>query len=196
MAPPAWILVPAAYLLGSVSFAILAAKRQGVDILAAGSGNPGATNISRVLGKRTGRLVLALDVLKGILPALAARALEGPESVLAASVGVAAVTGHIAPIWHRWRGGKGVATAAGVTLALIPLAGLAGALVYLAVKRLTGWTSAGSMAGAVAALAVSAALYGPTSPPTLMTLTFVGLIVVRHGSNLRRIADGEEPEAK
>ena len=114
-----------AYCAGSISFALIVARSHGVDLYAAGSGNPGATNVGRLVGKRAGRIVLVADLLKGALPFAAARALLGLDDPWTGVVGVAAVIGHCAPIWHRLRGGKGAATAAGVMLVAEPIAGLA-----------------------------------------------------------------------
>lgn len=187
-------LTGAAYLLGSVSFGLLAARRQGVDLRARGSGNIGATNVGRTLGKRTGRVVLALDALKGVLPAALAWALLGLDDPWTAGVGAAAVLGHCFPIWHGFRGGKGAATSAGVTLALVPVAGLVAVAAYVALKKLTRRASVGSLAGALLGAVVTGALLGP-APRTWMTCAILGVVVVRHVSNIRRLVRGEEPES-
>jgi len=187
-------LTGAAYLLGSVSFGLLAARRSGVDLRTTGSGNIGATNVGRALGKRTGRVVLALDALKGAIPAATSWALLGPDDPYTASVGVAAVVGHCFPLWHRFRGGKGAATAAGVMLTLVPLAGLAATLIYVALKKLTRRASVGSLAGALTGAVVAGALLGPT-PRAWMTCAILGVVVLRHLGNIRRLIRGEEPES-
>ena len=182
-----------AYLLGSVSFGLLAARRQGVDLREVGSGNIGATNVGRALGKRTGLVVLLLDAGKGAVPALVARVLLGPDAPWTAAIGVAAVIGHCYPVWHRFRGGKGAATAAGVMLALVPPAGAVAALVYVGLKKLTRRASVGSLGGALAGAATTWLLLGTTSPRTYAASAIVAVVFSRHISNIRRLVRGEEP---
>ena len=181
------------YLLGSISPGLILAKRQGVDLREGGSGNVGATNVGRMLGKRAGRQVLALDAAKGALPALAARLALGPDDGWTAATGAAAALGHCFPIWHGLRGGKGAATAAGVLLVLVPPAGVAGAATYIALKKLTKRASVGSIGGALIGAGCTLALLGPASPRTWMAGALLGLVLVRHRDNLRRLARGEEP---
>ncbi len=181
------------YLLGSVSFALVAAKRAGVDLRAEGSGNPGATNVGRVLGKRTGRVVLGLDLAKGALPAGLALAFLGADSPWTAATGTAAVAGHCFPLWHRLRGGKGAATAAGVLLVLAPIAGVAAALTYLLGKRVTKRASVGSLLGALVGAATTLAT--TTGPRVWMACAIVVLVFARHANNIARLAGGTEPES-
>lgn len=181
------------YLLGSVSPGLILAKRRGVELRRGGSGNIGATNVGRLLGKRAGRQVLLLDAAKGALPALVARAVLGPDDGWAAATGAAAVLGHCFPIWHGFRGGKGAATAAGVLLALVPPAGLAAAGTYVALKKLSGRASVGSIGGALVGAGCTLALLGPASPRALMAGTLLGIVLVRHRDNLVRLARGQEP---
>lgn len=181
------------YLLGSISFALIASKRAGVDLRTEGSGNPGATNVGRVLGKRTGRVVLALDLAKGAVPAALALWLLGASSPWTAATGAAAVAGHCFPIWHGFRGGKGAATAAGVLLAIVPVAGLAAAATYLVMKRVSRRASVGSLLGALAGAGTTFAVR--TAPITWMSVAIVVLVFLRHGDNLLRLARGTEPES-
>lgn len=181
-----------ANLLGSVSFAILIGRHYGVDLREEGSGNPGATNAGRVLGKRIGRVILALDLAKGALPAGAAWALFGLTSPWTAIVGGAAAFGHCFPIWHRLRGGKGVATSAGVLLVLVPVAGAAALAGYVALKKATRRASVGSLAAAALGAGASWALLGP-DPRSYLALGLLGLITLRHAANLRRLWQGTEP---
>lgn len=181
------------YLLGSISFALLAAKRAGVDLRTEGSGNPGATNVGRVLGKRTGRVVLVLDLLKGAVPAGLALALLPPGSPWTAATGALAVAGHCFPLWHGLRGGKGAATAAGVLFVLAPFAGLAAALTYLVGKRLSRRASVGSLLGALVGAGVAVAT--TSAPTTWMAGAIVVLVFARHADNLVRLAKGTEPES-
>lgn len=196
--PREWIgpaLVVAAYLVGSISFAVLVARRHGVDLYAEGSGNPGATNVGRLIGKRAGRLVLAADLLKGAIPYGVGRALWGVDDPWSAAVGVAAVVGHCLPIWHRLRGGKGAATAAGVVLVAEPIAGAVAIATYLVLKKTTRRASVGSLAGATLGAIAGAVLHGPTSTVAIMAWVIAVLVWLRHHDNLARLARGEEPES-
>jgi len=187
-------LIVAAYALGSISFGLIVAARSGVDLRAVGSGNTGATNVGRTIGKREGRVVLVLDALKGLLPAAAAASWLGPTSPWTAGAAAAAVAGHCWPIWHGLRGGKGAATAAGAMLVLSWPAGLVAIATYLVAKRMTRKTSVGSLAGATVGAIVAAAL-GATSPPAWGAATIALLVWVRHADNLDRLARGEEPDS-
>ncbi len=186
-------LALSAYLLGSISFALIAAKRAGVDLRSEGSGNPGATNVGRVLGKRTGRVVLVLDLVKGALPAGLATGLLGPDDPWTAATGAAAVAGHCFPIWHALRGGKGAATAAGVLLVLVPVAGLAAAATYLVAKRAAKRASVGSLLGAL--VGGGTTVLTTLGPRAWMAGVIVALVFARHADNLVRIARGTEPES-
>ncbi|MBX3272278.1 MAG: glycerol-3-phosphate 1-O-acyltransferase PlsY [Sandaracinaceae bacterium] len=185
-------LIALAYLVGSISFGLLAARRAQVDLRSVGSGNVGATNVGRALGKRTGRVVLALDAAKGALPSLAGWALLGLDSPWTAGAGLAAVVGHCFPVWHRFAGGKGAATAAGVMLALVPLAGVGAALAYVLLKRVTRRASVGSLGGAALGAGLAALLLGP-GPRAYMAAGILAVVVLRHADNLVRLVRGEEP---
>ena len=137
------------YLLGSVPFAHLLARRRGIDLREVGSGNVGATNVLRTSGARQAVLVLCLDAAKGAIAVLVAAALTtGPATPVAA--GLAAVIGHIYPPWLGFRGGKGVATAVGVFAVLAPLALAIGCAAFVLAVWVTRYISVGSMAGAIA----------------------------------------------
>ena len=184
------------YLIGSISFAEIVAKRAGVDIRSEGSGNPGATNIGRVIGKREGRLVLVLDVLKGVVPALLSRALVDPTWM--AAVGFSGTLGHCYPIFHRFRGGKGAATAAGVLLVLVPAAGALAAVTYLVLRKATGRASVGSLAGALVGGAVATAAhlwFALPLPLMIMAWGIAALVFLRHHDNLARLWAGTEPRS-
>jgi glycerol-3-phosphate acyltransferase PlsY len=191
---PAFAVI--AYLVGSISFAEIIARRAGIDIRTAGSNNPGATNIGRVVGKREGRRVLALDVLKGVIPAAIAFFLLDP--LWLAITGFCGVLGHCFPIWHRFRGGKGAATAAGVLVVLVPLAGLGAAITYLVLRKLTRRASVGSLMGAlVGGLIASLLTRFHTLPVDLMCMAWgIALLVfVRHHDNVARLIAGTEPQS-
>ncbi|MBX3248465.1 MAG: glycerol-3-phosphate 1-O-acyltransferase PlsY [Myxococcales bacterium] len=180
------------YLAGSVLFGLVEAKRAGVDLRATGSGNVGATNVGRALGRGVGRKVLLLDALKGLLPSLAALLLLGRDDPWTAATGLATAVGHAYPIFFRFRGGKAAATGVGALLGIVWPAGLAAALVYVVGKKLTRRASVGSLAGALVALGVTAAWLRDT-PPTWMAAGLTALIVWRHRGNIARLARGEEP---
>jgi glycerol-3-phosphate acyltransferase PlsY len=184
--------VVAGYLLGSVPFGVLVARRMaGLDVRQVGSGNIGATNVARAAGKGAGVLTLLLDAAKGALPVFAARWL-GLAPAWVAAVGLAAFLGHLFPVWLRFRGGKGVATALGLLLALEPWAALAGLAGFAAMLALTRMVSVGSMVGAVLGAATVLAVEGVRSPYAWASAAMAGAILVRHRGNLARLARGEE----
>ena len=194
-----WIgLVLAAYLLGSVPFAFLVVKRlSGVDIRNVGSGNVGATNVLRSAGTPAAATVLALDVAKGAAPVLVGQALGAPPSILGACA-LAAVLGHVFPVFLGFRGGKGVATAAGAIGAMSPAPMLAAILVFGVTVAWKRFVSLGSML-AVASFPLFAYGFGRLGwmepmPSVLLIGTTVaaGLILIRHSENVRRLAVGEE----
>ena len=180
-------LAAAAYLLGSVPFGLLVARAvRGVDVRAAGSGNIGATNVARLLGVGPGLLVLFLDAGKGALAVLLARTLLPSAPLVHALSGLFAVAGHVAPVWLAFRGGKGVATALGVLLVLVPWAALAGAVAY---ALMFAWTRISSLSSLVAgAAAVAAAAVRPgTWLGVGLTAALYAAILVTHRGNIRRL---------
>lgn len=168
------------YLVGAVSPAALLARSRHIDLRALGSGNPGATNVGRVLGFRWGATVALLDVLKGFLPA-AAFGLAGEGLGLVA--GAAAVVGHVSSPFLRGRGGKGVATAFGAILGVAPGWGLALLAVFVAVVGLTRWVALGSMSAAVA-LVVLSLVDGATAQVRVWAVFLALLILARHRTNV------------
>jgi glycerol-3-phosphate acyltransferase PlsY len=180
-------LVLLGYLAGSIPFGVLVTRwARGVDVRAEGSGNIGATNVARVAGKKLGVLVLALDALKGALPVVVALQVM-PESPHAhVSVGFAAFLGHCYPVWLKLKGGKGVATALGVLLVLVPLAALAGAVVYGLVLATTRMSSLGSLTAGVTAVATSYFTAGAVEYAMLSGILFAFMIWT-HRSNIRRL---------
>jgi glycerol-3-phosphate acyltransferase PlsY len=181
-----------AYLVGGIPFALLAGRLRGVDVRRHGSGNIGGSNAIRVLGPALGVPVLLLDIVKGLVAVTAIPALLGlGDPRIRLLFGVAAIAGHVWPVYLRFRGGKGVATAAGAFLGLAPI-GTAIALGVFAVVLAVGrFVSLASMAGAVA-LAVALRLLD--APPSLQWagIAIALLVVLRHRSNIRRILAGEE----
>jgi glycerol-3-phosphate acyltransferase PlsY len=180
-----------AYLLGSVPFALLIARRWGAaDLHRIGSGNLGATNVLRVSGVTAGVLVAVLDIGKGAASVLLAERLSG-SGTTSAVAGLAAIVGHVYPIWLRFRGGKGVATACGVFAALAPLAVPPALLVFLISAWLTKYMSVGSVL-ASAALPPIAYAMGSSSSIVAAAIAAATLIVFRHRSNLVRVRLGTE----
>jgi glycerol-3-phosphate acyltransferase PlsY len=184
------IAIATGFLLGSIPFGVLLARARGIDLTKVGSGNIGATNAARALGKKSGVIVLLLDMLKAYLPTLAALLLgAGPE--IAAATGLAAFAGHIFSPWLRFRGGKGVACGLGCFLALAPAAAGIAAAVCLAVVALTRLGSLGSLLGT---LALVPALYFLHAPRAYLVLAIVMLILIvwRHRENIGRMRAGKE----
>jgi acyl phosphate:glycerol-3-phosphate acyltransferase len=181
-----YLLIGAGYLAGSIPFGVLLTRKvRGIDVRSQGSGNIGATNVARVAGKKLGAFVLLLDAAKGAIPVLAATLLLPNEPKVHAVVGLTAFLGHVYPVWLRFRGGKGVATALGVLLILSPYAALAGAFVYAGLFAAFKVSSIGSLAGAIVAFAVSA-VRGPLEYAALTGILVV-LILFRHRSNIARL---------
>lgn len=180
-----------AYLLGSIPFSAWIARSHGVDLGSIGSGNFGATNVARALGKSWGGLALALDASKGYLAVSWAlfQGLTGWGPVLA---GASSIVGHVFPLFHGFRGGKGVATALGMFLALEPLStGLAfGVFVVTLVK--TRYVSLGSLLAGGTVFFTLLARRGIESPNTLFALLIWSVLLVRHRANLIRLLEGTE----
>lgn len=187
-----WLLFLAfAYLLGSVPTGLLVARVfGGSDPRRAGSGNLGATNVGRTLGRKAGAVTLAGDALKGFLPAAWAYGVFGSPWAVAA-VGLAAFLGHLFPVYLRFQGGKGVATGLGVFLALAPGSVLWAGVVFALVVWRTRRVSLGSMAAA-AALPLLCAFFGQPLAVVALALTVGALVIWKHQGNIERILDGTE----
>ena len=179
-----------AYLLGSIPFSYLVARRGGVDVRTVGSGNVGATNVLRSVGKGAGALAFGLDFAKGTLATLlAVKTLGGAAFPSAAAL--VAVLGHMHPVWLRFRGGKGVATGAGAFLPLAPAATLGALLSFAVVALATRYASLGSIVGAFM-LGVLAFLFGALQPIPWAATAAAVLIAWKHRENIRRLAAGTE----
>lgn len=186
------LAIVSAYVVGSIDFAVVVARMHGIDIRSVGSGNPGAANVMRTLGRGPAAMVLVGDMLKGVVAAAMGMAVSGdPVGALAFGAGLAAVVGHCYPIFHRLRGGKGVATAVGVVLFTTPLAGVALALIWATGARLTRISAVGSLALAVASVPVAVWQGIRGLPLLLLGATFL-LVVWRHKANIARLVTGEE----
>lgn len=182
-------LLLGAYLLGSINAALLLSKARGVDIRQVGSGNPGASNVMRALGKGPAALVYLVDLLKGFAPALVGLLACSPT--IGAAAGLAAVIGHCFPVYHRFRGGKGVATAGGVMLAISPLVMVAMVIVYAVALKLSRISAVGSLAAAVVSIP-ALLLTGAAGGTVAWFAVVMVLIVFRHRSNLSRLRSGTE----
>jgi acyl phosphate:glycerol-3-phosphate acyltransferase len=187
------VLVLAAYLIGSFPTSYVVARAvKGIDLREHGSGNLGATNAFRVLGWRAATPIFIVDILKGFLPAFLFPQIDGNVSVLWALVyGTAAIVGHVFSVYVKFKGGKGVATGAGVFLALAPLAVLGGLVLWLALVALTGYVSLASIAAA-AALPVLVALTGAPTAVLVLSLLLATFVIYAHRANIRRLLRGEE----
>ncbi|MBA2604467.1 MAG: glycerol-3-phosphate 1-O-acyltransferase PlsY [Acidobacteria bacterium] len=178
------------YLAGSLPFAYLLARRAGIDVRRAGSGNVGAANVLRTTGPWRGVVVMSLDVAKGVLAVVLAT-VTNAGATLTALAAAAAIVGHIYPVWLRFHGGKGVAVAAGVFAVLMPLATALAATLFLVIVMATRYVSLGSIAATVA-LPPAAWL---TGEPAAVVAAAAGtglLILFRHRGNIRRLRAGTE----
>ena len=184
------VVVLAAYLIGSIPFALLLARHWGADLRLVGSGNLGAANVMRASGLTAGLLVALLDIGKGAASVWLARSVSNGAE-LPAAAGLAAILGHVYPIWLRFRGGKGVATACGVFSILTPLAVPPALALFAVVAWLTKYIS---LASVLASLALPPIAYALGSPPParLAASIAAAMIVFRHRSNVRRLWTGTE----
>ena len=197
--PATFFAIPfAAYLLGSIPFGLLLAKVfGGGDVRKAGSGNIGATNVTRVAGPLAGILTLIFDTAKGTAAVwLAARATNDSATWMMISA-FSVLLGHCYPVWLRFKGGKGVATALGVFLALSPLAAVSALLFFILCVVYWRFVSLGSVAAAAAMPLLIYFLWAPGHAPPIVidlgTLAIAGLVIFKHGGNLQRLVDGTEP---
>ena len=208
------LLIPIAYLVGSIPFGLIVGLSRGVDPRKAGSGNIGATNVARLLGKRFFAIVFTLDLGKSLVPMLIASAVAHrvpPEQrdatvyLLWLLVGFAAVLGHMFSVFLKFTGGKGVATSAGVMLGLWPYftgPGLAAFAVFIVVFYAKRYISLGSIAGAIAlplayliiGLSRGWPVFGAQLPLLIFGVLMAALIVYKHRTNIARLRTGTEPK--
>ena len=192
-----FFLVIIAYLLGSISFGYLIVRgKEGADVRKTGSGGTGATNVSRRAGKAAGVLTLVLDALKGAAAVLIAQTLSGNGWVVTAA-GVAVIVGHIFPVWLGFRGGKGVATGAGVAVVLMPVLFLITFAVWAVVLLTTRYMSLASLTAAVLIILLRLTWTTvPFGPRNVVVTTFCVVaalaVIVRHAGNIRRLIAGTE----
>ncbi len=183
------------YLAGSIPFGYLIGKLHNMDIRTQGSGNIGATNVTRVIGKKWGRICFLLDFLKGFLPVLIVKHCVGDDWITATAI-FAVVLGHTMPVWLKFKGGKGVSTAAGALLAFSPLPLLSAVVVWVMLFYASRYVSLASIFAAVS-LPVFCILYGLIHSGIrwveflILTLLAV-LTVAKHSSNIKRLCNGTE----
>lgn len=203
-----FLLPVLAYLAGSIPFGVILARAKGVDLRKAGSGNVGATNVGRVLGRKWGYLCFFLDLAKGFLPALAAVLIVHPaageeptysQQAFWLATGFAAILGHIFSVFQRFRGGKGVATSLGVVLGIWPYftyAGLAAFALWIIVTLISRYVSLGSIVAAAAfpilVVVFNWRFIGSVWLLAVLAAVMCGLLIVRHRSNIRRLLAGTE----
>jgi acyl phosphate:glycerol-3-phosphate acyltransferase len=192
------IVVLAGYLLGSIPFGLILAKvLGGKDVREHGSGNIGATNVSRVVGPLPGMLTLLLDAGKGAAAVWLAAKFTDSAATAMMFGGLAAQLGHCFPVWLRFRGGKGVATALGIYIAMCPLAALAALTVFALALAFWRYVSLASLAAAAAMPLLIYFLWAPGHAPPLVvtigTLFAAVLLFYKHDTNLQRLVDGTEP---
>jgi len=176
------------YLLGTLPSAIIVARAKGVDITSFGSGNPGASNVARAIGWRYGSIVFLLDAAKGAIPAVLLIG-HRPSAYIC---GAAAIVGHIFPVTRGFKGGKGIATGAGVLLVLHPLIMVISAVSWIAIMKLSKKASVAS----IVVVPLVVVLLAVTGKPAWEIIAFVGLgvlIEIRHLSNIKRLLSGSEP---
>lgn len=200
LAQTAVLFAAGSYLVGAIPFAFIIGKLYGVDIRKTGSGNVGATNVLRSVGKKAGITALILDIAKGFIPAffipgLAAGCASDPsaEQLLRIICGIAAICGHVWPVYLGFRGGKGIATSAGALIAIAPEAVLIGFIVWLITFSIFKYVSLASIAAALAIPCIAWYIYSDAGTLLPWTLTAIGLLaVLRHRTNIQRLARGTE----
>ena len=186
-----WVLCAAAYVAGSIPFGMVLARAKGIDLRQIGSGNIGATNVARAMGKTWAIAVLAADAAKGFVPVWLGRRFGLPSWAIAGAGG-AAIIGHMFTVFLRGRGGKGVATSLGVALALSPVSALIGFGAYVVVFATTRLSSLGSLLGIWTFALLFVLRDQPPRPLMVLALGAVSLVTLRHRENIARLIRGEE----
>ncbi|MEW5948462.1 MAG: glycerol-3-phosphate 1-O-acyltransferase PlsY [Thermodesulfobacteriota bacterium] len=193
--PVVILLILLGYALGSVPFGLIIGKRAGqMDIRKAGSGNIGATNVGRLLGKKWGILTLLCDINKAVIPlGLALYGLRGMAKMelWVSLIALAVFIGHLYPVYLKFKGGKGVATALGVFIVLIPWAAFSALPVFIAATWISGYVSVGSLTAA-AAMPLLAWLFSHSKIYTLLAAVMAAFIWLKHKDNIRRLLNGSE----
>jgi acyl-phosphate glycerol 3-phosphate acyltransferase len=199
------LIIVVSYLVGAIPFGYLIARWKGIDIQKQGSGNIGATNVGRVLGRRFGLLAFGFDFCKGVVPTACAVWLGGEQgassNLLGVAAGMATILGHMFPVYLRFRGGKGVATGAGVVLVLAPMAAFGALVIFAACILVSRYVSLASMVAALS-LCVFDLVFSPAAwamdqlPVTLFCIVAAGLVIFRHRGNIQRLLDGTEHQIR
>jgi glycerol-3-phosphate acyltransferase PlsY len=188
------IVIAAAYLIGSIPTGLLLGKAYGIDIRKEGSGNIGATNLYRTVGRKVGIITLIGDCLKGLLPVVLVKLSSLPPE-FAAWVGLAAFCGHVFSVFLKFKGGKGVATALGVFLALAPLAVTIALVLFACLMFIWRYVSLGSISAA-AAMPLAVFFLGGSRTVTVVTLVIAVIVIIRHHENIKRLISGTESKFK
>ena len=188
------IVIVSAYLIGSIPTGLLLGKAYGIDVRKEGSGNIGATNLYRTVGRKVGIITLIGDCLKGLLPVVLVKSSSLPPE-FAAWVGLAAFCGHVFSVFLQFRGGKGVATALGVFLALAPLAVAIAIALFAVLMFLWRYVSLGSITAA-AAMPLAVFFLGESRTVTTVTFIIALIVIVRHHENIGRLLSGKESKFK
>lgn len=184
-----WLLVVAAYFLGTFPSAVMVARAKGVDIYTVGSGNPGASNVARAVGTKWGVLVFLLDGLKGAIPAIVGLALD--DRKLAYAMVAAAVLGHMFPVTRHLKGGKGVATMAGAALIFWPVVWILLAFVWYPVRKFTGKASLATFALAIG-YPLGIWIAGAGLWELFAVLALEAVVLAKHTENIKRLISGTE----
>lgn len=180
------------YLIGAIPFGLFFGKvLGGVDVRTMGSGNIGATNVLRGAGKKAALLTLLADCLKGLIPVLVTARVSSSDAVTALS-GIAAILGHIFPVYLRFRGGKGVATSFGVVLAAAPWTGLVCLLAWAAAAAIWRYSSLSALAAFALYPVITFTFQGESRPLSMLSLFVFGMIYYRHRENIKRLLAGTE----
>ena len=188
------IVIGTAYLIGSIPTGLLLGKAYGIDVRKEGSGNIGATNLYRTVGRKVGIITLIGDCLKGLLPVVIVKASSLPPE-LAAWVGLAAFCGHVVSVFLRFKGGKGVATALGVFLALAPLAVAIAMALFAVLMYLWRYVSLGSISAA-AVMPLAVYFLGGSRTVIIVTSIIALIVIVRHHENIGRLLSSNESKFK
>lgn len=193
----------AGYLLGAIPFGVIIARSKGVDIFKFGSGNPGATNVKRACGKAAGNLCFALDALKGflavMLPTFAiyfGANIADSEAMLKIAALVAAIIGHMYPIFTSFKGGKGVSVTIGGLAGFMWLAILIGLVLWVIVYYSSKYVSLASIAMSLSLPLSSSMIYGVKTPQTYLAIFLAIVVILKHHSNIRRLLNGTENRFK
>ncbi|HZD23330.1 MAG TPA: glycerol-3-phosphate 1-O-acyltransferase PlsY [Acidimicrobiia bacterium] len=192
------LAVVAAYVVGSIDFAVLISRMHGVDIREVGSGNPGASNVLRSIGRLPAAMVMTGDTLKGVIGAAMGMVASGsadPQVEWALLAGFAAVIGHCYPIFHRFRGGKGAATGLGILLFTVPWVGLIAVVGWAVLVKLTKTASISSLI--MMAVSIPLAIWqGVVGMGLVWFSATVGLVIWRHRGNIQRVFRGSEKKVQ